>query len=343
MTEHKHTILIIFILSLSFAGTPLEYAFQVTTGYDSNTMRLSQEEFRKASLKPSLLGGSDTFDSFVYRFGLSGNKSIWNSKKKELILSVSIALTDYIHNPNRKYDSGRFGVKYKWGPYKSIKYSIRYLDQFYLRHYVNRDISNSILASSVFSDRDQSIKVTQKISRRSWINLSTGFLQRYFEDPFSEFDLDIYYIRGKVDKRISKFGIVAFQLDMGMADNITYGKTAKASILDRSYWSTEWYVPVRIKYNIPILNEIGFSARRGERIYVAEDPEDPLHSGRSHIDMKYDLWLKKNITEDLNIVLTGRYRIRNTSSTYEWVEDLKSFQLFQLWFKVEWEMVYDDY
>ena len=53
--------------------------------------------------------------------------------------------------------------------------------------------------------------------------------------------------------------------------------------------------------------------------------------------------LKKNIIESVNLVLTGRYRIRVTNSGYEWVEDLKSFQLLQLWCKIEWELLYDQY
>ncbi|MED5317262.1 MAG: hypothetical protein VX744_05865, partial [Candidatus Neomarinimicrobiota bacterium] len=73
------------------------------------------------------------------------------------------------------------------------------------------------------------------------------------------------------------------------------------------------------------------------------DPDDPLHSGRNHLDTKYDLWLKKIITETVNVTLTGRYRTRVTDSGYEWVEDLKSFQLLQMWCKIEWDLIYDRY
>ena len=51
-----------FILSWTLAGTPLDYAIQFTTGYDSNVMRFSTDEFRQAALVSDVMGGADTFD-----------------------------------------------------------------------------------------------------------------------------------------------------------------------------------------------------------------------------------------------------------------------------------------
>ena len=343
MIQQKHILVSFIILSWIPAGTPLEYSLQFATGYDSNVMRFSADEYRKAALSSEVMGGADTFDSFVYKLGLSGGKSLWNSRKKEFKVSGNLNWSDYRHHPRRKYGSSGFDMQYRWGPYQNIKYSFRHLDRFYLRHYVNRDISNATLSSSAFTDHNQSVTITQKMGRREWFNLTVGFLQRYYERPFTEFNSDINYIRGKLNRRFTNFGTVAFQFERGSANNITFGKTAKASVLDRSYETMEWYVPFRIKHKIPFVNEAGISVRRETRIYAAEDLDDPIHSGRSHLDSKYDLWLKKNITESMNVVLTGRYRTRATESGYEWVEDLKSFQLLQLWCKIEWELIYDRY
>ncbi|MDP6819877.1 MAG: hypothetical protein QGG04_00235 [Candidatus Marinimicrobia bacterium] len=343
MIQRKPILVSFIILSWIFPGTPLEYALQFTTGYDSNVMRFSADEYRQAAPASDVMGGADTFDSFVYKLGLSGEKTLWNSRKKLFIVSGNIHWADYRHHPQRKYGSGGFHMQFKWGSYKNIKYSLRHLDRFYLRHYINRDISNTFMESCAFTDQNQSITFTQRVGRREWFNLSAGFLQRYYDRPFTEFDLDITYIRGKINKRFNNFGTVAFQFERGIAENITFGKTAKASELDRSYKTMEWYMPIRIQKRIPFLNEVGISARTETRIYVAEDPDDPLHSGRNHLDTKYDLWLKKSITEIVNVTLTGRYRTRVTNSGFEWVEDLKSFQLLQMWCKIEWDLIYDRY
>ena len=70
------------------------------------------------------------------------------------------------------------------------------------------------------------------------------------------------------------------------------------------------------------------SLRTEYRVYEAEDVNDPLHSGRSHMDSKYDIWLKKKLTEDIGITLTSRYRSRTTDSSYSWVNDLKALNSF---------------
>ena len=105
----------------------------------------------------------------------------------------------------------------------------------------------------------------------------------------------------------------------------------------------ETFIPIKVNKNLPILSEIGVSLRTEYRVYEAEDVNDPLHSGRSHMDSKYDIWLKKKLTEDIGITLTSRYRSRTTDSSYNWVNDLKSFKQLQFWFNIEWDLIYDKY
>ena len=77
MNLNKIILFPILILSWISANTPLEYTLGFTSGYDSNVMRFSSAEFTDAALEPGLMGGANTFDSFVYKLGLKGKKSIW--------------------------------------------------------------------------------------------------------------------------------------------------------------------------------------------------------------------------------------------------------------------------
>ena len=105
----------------------------------------------------------------------------------------------------------------------------------------------------------------------------------------------------------------------------------------------EWYLPIKLQKRIPFFKEIGISMRQETRVYEAEDPNDPLHAGRNHIDSKVDVWVKKKLNDALNITLSGRYRTRETESAFNWVTDLKSFNQLQFWCKIEWDMIYDRY
>jgi len=343
MQYYKKLYLIIVILSSLSGGTPFEYTLGLTGGYDGNVMRFSKDEFNDAAQVIEIMGGSSTFDSFVTRLSFSGKKSFIFFGDKGLNFRLFYSTSNYTNTPEKKYWSGGLDVSYKWGSYKNIKYSLRHLDHFYLRHYIDRDISTGELSPCFFTDRNQSILLSQRVSIQSWFNIGVGYLQRYYSRPFIEFDLDIYYLKGKFNHKIKRYGTIALQVKRGRAVGESHFLPEMPSSFDRSYETIEWFAPLKMNKKIHFLDEIGISARLEHRVYDAEDPNDPLHAGRSHLDSKYDFWFAKRVNENMKITVSTRYRTRSTDSKYDWVKDLKSFNQMQCWFKIEWNMIYDNY
>ena len=339
-------IIILFfciLVTLLDGGTPVEYGLSLSGGYDNNVMRFSKNEIREASNDISLMGGSNTFDSFVAKLRLFAEKSFFSTSSRSAKVNMFFTISDYNNTPEKKYWSGGLDVYYRWGSYRNIKYTLRHLDQFYLRHYVDRDISRSTLAPCKFTDRNQAITLTHRLSKLIWMNVGSGYLQRYYSKPFTEFDLDIFYIRGKINYRLKNIGSIALQVDGGRASNISYVPELRPSSFDRSYHTLEWYLPFRINKNLNFFNEIGISARLESRQYDAESTDDPLHAGRSHLDSKYDFWIKKSISDNLRLTISSRFRTRVTDSEFAWVNNLKSFKQIQFWFNIEWDTIYDKY
>ena len=335
---------VIFCLGSYLAGgTPLEYALSLTGGYDSNVLRFSDEEFEKAENSPNIMGDLKTFDSFVSKYKISLKKSFIINMKKSVGLNGFFTYSDYNNSTEKKYWSSGVDIFFKWGSYKNIKYSLRHLDKFYLRHYVNRDISTVSLSPCLFTDRNQSIVLTSKLSKRIWYSLGSGYLQRYYSKPFTEFDLDISYLKARVNYKLRKIGTIGLQVNGGRAKNDSHLGTQRPSSFNRSYRTIEWYLPLTFSGRLPIINELGFAARIENRFYDAENLDDPLHAGRNHQDSKYDLWIKKKLSDEVAIKLTSRYRKRTTDSKYLWVKDLKSFRQLQFWFNIEWDLIYDKY
>ena len=332
-----------FNVSLLAGGTPLEIEISIGAGYDDNAMRFSDNEISEAAQRIGMMGGAKTFDSFITKWGISALKELMINRKKSIKLRGFYSLSDYRDTPEKRYWSGGFDLSYRWGSYRNIKYSIRHLDEFYLRHYIDRDISVSDLAACVFTDRNQNVTLTHRLSKLIWINISPGYLQRYYSRPFTEFDLDIVYLKGRINYKLKNIGSVALQINRGKANNISYSSQLRPSSFDRSYETVETFIPIKVNKNLPMISEIGVSLRTEYRVYEAEDVNDPLHSGRSHMDSKYDIWLEKKLTEDIGITLTSRYRSRTTDSSYNWVNDLKSFKQLQFWFNIEWDLIYDKY
>ena len=331
------------LVSLTFAKTPIEYGFSLSSGYDDNVMRLSFTEVSETSNNSSILGGAKKLDSFTSKLGLFSKKSLWQLGKKELVVKGNIHWADYYHNQFKKYWSGGLDIIYRWGSYKNIKYTVRHLDDFYLRHYINRDVSNSEASPCLFSDQNQKITITYLVHKPYWANFSIGYLQRYYKIPFTEFDLDILYFKSKISRKINKIGSISLQIENGVAKSESHQRQFRPSSFNRSYETVEWFLPLTIRQKNKFFNEFGISIRQEKRKYVAEEFNDPLHSGRDHLDTKYDFWFKKKINEMISTTVSNRFRTRKTNSKYDWVSDLKSFDQFQVWIKIEWEFVYDQY
>ena len=334
---------ILYYFSAAQGSTPLNLSLSYQGGYDDNVMRFSKQGILDASYNIKYLGGSKVFDSYINKIQFGFDKTLYAKNKKEFIFNSFIASSDYIHNPNKDYWSGSISAKYKWGSYRNLKYSLRHLNSYYLRHYIDRDLSMNDLKPCSFTDNDQYVSISDRINRRNWYIVGIGFLQRYYDNPFTEFDLDIYYARLRINKKIKKYGTISFQIDRSIADNVTYTKTGISSDFDRSYESIEWYMPIKINSPISIVENFGFSLRQELRYYNAEAANDVLHAGRDHVDNKFDIWVNKSLNEDIDIALSARFRSRKTDSSYSWVRDLKSFKQIQLWCKIKWGFSYDNY
>ena len=337
-------ILISFLFSgVLIASTPLNISIGYHGGYDSNVLRFSQMEIENASNNEDTMGGTNTFDSYINKINTRLEKTIFQLDKKEMRIASSFNLSNYIHNSNKNYWSGNIIATYKWGSYKNIKYIARHLNSYYLRHYIDRDISTNNLRPCYFSDQDQLASVTLPFMNRMWYSFGFGYLQRYYDNPFTEFDLDIYYTRFRLNKRIKKFGVVSLQIDRISANNISYKKTAVSSNFNRSYEGFEWYLPIKLDKKLSYFNQVGLSLRQEIRVYEAEALDDALHSGRDHKDLKINLWISKKISNDIEVTFSSRFRQRDTESSYDWVSDLKSFKQMQMWCKIKWSFTYDNY
>ena len=335
-------ITFLFCASFVFGSTPYYFTFGLENGYDSNVLRFSSIEKDEAGMSPEIMGQNTTFDSNIIKGKISGKKALY-LYKNVLTLSGDFGLSHYVQYQDKQYSSYQINASYKWKAYTKLSYSLRHLDSYYLRHYIDRDVSGDISAACLFSDREQKIGISLPVRGKMWVNVWAGYLQRYFDNPFTEFDLDIYYLRLKLNKQIRKFGNIRFQLEQGIAENITYEQTARASDFDRSYQYIQFYLPISKTKKNRWTDGYGFAIRSDFRFYEAENFGDPLHAGRNHVDIKLDYWVKKNLSESLSIKSTIRYRQRKTESQFEGVETLKSFEQWQVWCKLEWRMIYDRY
>jgi len=324
------------LITITFARIPVSgWNISVRGGYDSNVLRLSSIEKLETPSDPLILGKMSTFDSAFLRFSGSVNfLKRFHKRDRTLKQTIDLSSTFYTHSEDKRYWSGHWLLDYSWGPYRHLKLFMSRLNRFYLRDYTDRDRSRRIPAGCYFTDLDHRVSLSYPIHRRTWIEGELGYLQRYYPNPFAEFSLDISYLGFRFSKDFSHKLILSATVTVSKADNITFMQTARASDLDRSYTATLLELPIRYRISNKFIREIGVKQETELRYYLAENYQDPLHSGRSHRDSQTSAWIKFKLSSNVELKYNIEYRSRMTNSQFVRVENLKSFSQIQTWLEI---------
>ena len=204
---------------IDYLRSPVKWTVRLTNGYDNNVLRLSPIEKDNAALNQTILGGAKTFDSHYVRFSLSGHKKIQLAdREKQIQLFFKSNISNYIHYKHRQHWSGYAKASYHWGAYQRLEYMVSHLNDYYMRHYKDLDITVNQLFTCSFTDREQRLLMSHPIKLRLWVTGSISFTQRYYDRSFTEFDSDIITTTLKVSKRFRDFGMISVEGIYGIAD-----------------------------------------------------------------------------------------------------------------------------
>ena len=204
---------------VDYLRSPVKWTVGLTNGYDNNVLRLSPIEKDNAALNQTILGGAKTFDSHYVRFSLSGLKKIQLAdREKQIQLFFKSNISNYIHYKHRQHWSGYVKASYHWGAYRRLEYMVSHLNDYYMRHYKDLDITVNQLFTCSFTDREQRLLMSHPIKLRRWVTGSIRFTQRYYDRSFTEFDSDIITTTLKVSKRFRDFGMISVEGIYGIAD-----------------------------------------------------------------------------------------------------------------------------
>jgi len=342
---------------------PLHYTLGLTYGYDDNILKFSDEEKLDSKIKPWLLGGNELTSSVV-----KGNISllyiplIFNNHQTKI--NFKFNYSNFMDSADKKYYSYSFKLAQHLGPFSWLKLSYSLLPKLYLREYLDRDnpiyyspessldfdnlseLKGELYTSSFFSNEVIRIQYSNSIPfNKSYYSISYGKQKQYYNGEFTEFDLDMNnYIGGIYLRNIHHVKISA-NVSKTVADNITFQDGHISSqTKDRGYEQNRIWTSVSVdeKYS-PFFNEIGLSGSIENRYFSSNLVTDPLHQGRSHRDQKVSLWMKKNISKKVDARFSGSYRSRETNSTEEFVEGLKSFNKYGFFIKLTYNSNFNIY
>ena len=340
---------------------PIYYSTTLTYGYDSNILKFSNEEKSDAQSDIWLLGDNE-LSSLAVKGGISLKYLPYIFENHDTHLNVKLNYSNFVSSLDKKYISYSVKLSQHLGPYEWLKISYSLLPELYLREYVDKDNpiyypleslvdfeSSSVgelYTSSFFSNQVMNIQYSSSIPlKKSYYSISYSKQEQYYNSEFTEFDLEIDNYKAGIFLRHLPHVKVSANISKSVADNVTFQDGHPSSqTKDRGFEQNRLWASVSIDEKLsPFFRELGVSASIENRSFSSTLVTDPLHNGRSHRDQKVSLWMKKNVSNNIDAKISGSYRSRTTTSSEEFVEGLKSFDKYDFFIKFTYNSNFNIY
>ncbi len=297
---------------------PIKLSYSSLFGYDSNVFRLSDLE-RNQDYQDFNIINSDTFDApyINSRLGIKYAPYIFKNFKTEFKFSFSN--NNYITTLDKSYSviNSEFGIKL--APYRWIKISHRYLPQYYLRNFRDKDYSLYDYYQALFSSEGFIISYSNRIHKKNWLRIKYSRTNLYYDSNFTEFDIVKNSLEARLYCKILGFDS-NFSYMVSLGENTSYEQGYNSTIYDRSYTEHTYgaYIKKRIKKS-SYVNTIGFSSTIKNRIFLDKSEVevfDPLHNGREDIEYNFSIWVGNKINKKLSHEFKLKHRSKDVFSPY---------------------------
>jgi len=324
-------------------NVPIYTSSSLSIGYDNNIFRLSDFE-RDFQYSESISAiNAQTFDDGYIAPKLSIHYSPYLINNIKTQFKFSLSRTHYLNTENKSYNIIFSELGIKLGSYRWLKFSHRYLPEYYLRNYIDHDLSEEDYKVCIFSSESFGFSFSSPIIKKIWSRIKYTRTNLYYNIHFTEYDTQINQFELRFNSSYFKMSNSAW-FSYGDGNNISYDSDYKSSMYDRSYkeYIFGFSANKRIKSN-----RIGLSSVFKNRVYNEESREDPIHAGREHLESNLSLWIEKKINKSLLHQLKIKYRTREVFSNFSVnyfggtdtdyqvnIIDLKSFEKFEFIYKI---------
>ena len=331
--------LIVFILFLTsvFAIEITSINNSIGIGYDSNPIRLSDNEINQVESQPNILSNAKYVHSrFInLKTSLNFESNSLSSFGKKTFYKLSLSHTSYIDVSKKTNNKFLFQLNEKLGKYRSFYINYFIMPNFYLREYKDGDL---IIDFSDIEDNLQSAKFSiEKIGLayqfpviKNNIKSKVGLSKetQLFDKYFTEFDLNIRSAFIQFNFNTLPYSDFMIYYSYQDADNFTYqdGNITTES-MDRGYFQDR--IKFSFKRKIQKKKSIGFIVDNYLRRNNSQILNDELHYKREHSDLTLSLWAKFNSQK-----ITFSFRKRVTKSPDSWVESLKTFERYIITYNI---------
>ena len=339
-----------YLISQSFLdrlNVPIYISSSMSTGYDSNIFRLSNFEREFEYQNQILIINANTLDDGYLNPKISINYSPYLINEIKTQFNFSFSKTHYFGTEDKSYNIIFSELAIKLGSYRWLKFAHRYLPKYYLRNYIDHDLSEGEYSACFFSSESFGVSFSNPIVKKIWSRGKYTRTNLYYNIDFTEYDTEIDQVELRLNSSYFKMNS-SFWLSYAKGNNISYSSGYISSMYDRSYkeYVFGFSSNKRIK-SLSFLDRIGMSSVIKSRAYNEESVSDPIHSGRKHLEYNLSLWFEQKLNSSLSHQFRMKYRDRDVFSNFNVnyfggtdtahevdITDLKSFEKFEFIYKI---------
>ena len=339
-----------YLISQTFLdrlNVPIYITSSLSTGYDTNIFRLSnfEKNFEFQNTIPII--NSKTFDDGYInpKISISYSPYLINTIKTQF--NFSLSKNQYLGTDEKSYNIIFSELGVKLGSYRWLKLSHRYLPEYYLRNYIDHDSDNDNYSECIFSSESFGVSFSNPIFKKVWGRVKYTRTNLYYNIDFTEYDTVIDQFNFRLNSSYFRMNN-SLWLSYTIGDNISYDSGYESSLYDRSYKEYTFGYSANKKIRLlSLVDRLGLSSVIKNRVYNEESLDDPIHSGRKHIEYNLSFWLEKKLSGNLSHQFKLKYRDRDVFSDFSvnylggtdiahitTITDLKSFEKFEFIYKI---------
>ncbi len=315
-------------------------------GYDSNFLKLSDGEIDQTVLGADILGDAPTFDSDVIKTKMKLFYSPVLSNRYETEFYFTFSHSMYGQLKEKSYS--RYSLLYglHLGPYNWLRIGYANLPEYFIRNYIDRDLTGNFRHPCNFSIEEVFISYSFPVGEVSWLRFKAKGMNEYFNSHFTEFDQQKLTGQVEFHSEISKRTQYSVSLSHGGSKNIAYDSGLTSTGVDRSYLMDKITLGLTHKPNgDPLIQKYGMSLSTEQRLYDLESEADHFDDWKFYLESNVLMWSQIQIHDDISLKVSYQYRNREADSNplgeFYWVEEVKDFSKHVLWFDFSYDLVMD--
>ena len=344
---------IFFFLSFSLGQSlknrllvPIYIYPSISFGYDSNFLKLSGSEIEKSTLNSEILGRSATFDSHVIKPKLKILYSPVLSDKYETEFLITFSQSLYGQLNEKSYN--RYSLVYgqHLGPYSWLKIGYSNLPEYFIRDYIDRDITGNVRFPCSFSSEEIFISYSFPFWQMSWLRFKVKGINEFYNSNFTEFDQQKLIRQVDFHSGLSKRTKYSVSIIHENSVNTTYDLGLISADIDRSYLMDKLILSfTRDLQSFQIIEKFGLSLSAEQRLYELSSIGGNIDDWKFYFESSILIWSKIDIHDDMGLKISYQFRNRDADSNplgeFTWIEDIKDFSKHLVWVEFSYDLALD--